>query len=154
MSDIAKLIEQLDTAAEPSRWIDAKIDAVFRIGALKMQGDGQGYEWAWSNFPQWAAHKQARGMCGVQHDNGDLGLIWDSMQFTASLDAALVLFNASMPGWTIARISQDDRKEWHVELRKGFLTSYSTVQLSGAKTPAIALCIAILKAKQAQEVSA
>lgn len=154
MSDIAKLIDQLEVATEPNRWIDAKLDAAFRVGALKMQGDGQGYEWAWSNFPKWAAHKQARGMCGVQHDNGDLGLVWDSMEFTASLDAALVLFNTSMPDWTIARISHDDRKDWHVELRKGFLTSYSSVKLAGAKTPAIALCLAILKAKQAQEVTA
>ena len=101
MSDlrVSDLIDLLERATGPDRWLDAKIDAALRIGSDKMRGVG--YEWAWDNFPVWSHHKQARGMCGVQHNNGDLGLIWDSPAFTASVDAAMVLANRVLPGWTL-----------------------------------------------------
>lgn len=99
MITIDELIELLELTTGPDRWLDAKIDAAFRIGSEKMRGVG--YEWAWDNFPVWAHHKQARGMCGVQHNNGDLGLIWDSPAFTASVDAALMLAERVLPGWIV-----------------------------------------------------
>ncbi len=88
MTDLTSLIEKLEKAEGPDRWLDAKIDAALRIGSIKMQGDGSGYDWAWEKFPVWAHHTQARGMCGVRHESGDLGLVWDSQPFTSSIDAA------------------------------------------------------------------
>ncbi|MDX3973243.1 hypothetical protein [Shinella sp.] len=146
MTDLSSLIESLEKATAPDRWLDAKIDAALRIGSEKMRQPG--CEWAWTNFPTWAHHTHARGMCGVQHDNGDLGLVWDSQPFSSSIDAAVALAERVLPGWTIASIGQDDRKGWHAELRKGHATSYSTVELAGAPTPAIALLLATLRALQ------
>lgn len=73
------------------------------------------------------------------------GMVIDA-PFTASLDAAVALTERLLPGWTIASIGQDDRKGWHAELREGHRTSYSTVQLAGAPSPAIALVLATLRA--------
>lgn len=67
-------------------------------------------------------------------------------RYTASIDAAMTLVPE---GWTVAHITQNDDKSWFVELREGFLTSYTRVVMSPLKTstPAIALCIAALKAR-------
>lgn len=91
----ADIIERLEKTEGPDRWLDARIDAALRIGTEKMRGTG--YEWAWSNFPVWHHHTQSAGMCGVMHDNGDLGLIWDSEQLTASVDASLALVDRLLP---------------------------------------------------------
>ncbi|NOV17870.1 hypothetical protein E5S70_17605 [Ensifer adhaerens] len=160
---IDELIERLENAEGPNRWLDAKIDAAFRIGTKKMRG--QGYEWAWKNFPTWAHHKQQRGMCGVQHANGDLGLVWDSMEFTSSIDAALLLLQTAFPGWGglfsfgsgenihRADIWSERRGTQSSEDEEGNPLVGEDADGEHA-SPAIALCIAILKAKQAQEVSA
>lgn len=71
--------------------------------------------------------------------------------FTSSLDAAIALVERMLPGWLIASLGQDDGKKWHAELRQGYRTSYSTVALAGAPTPAIALLIATLKALEARD---
>lgn len=67
-------------------------------------------------------------------------------KYTGSTDDAIALTRQVLPGWTIANIGQDDRKLWHAELREGFTTSFSTVELAGASTPALALCLATFKA--------
>lgn len=141
---IAEIIERLEKATGPDRWIDAKIDAAFRVGSKKMQGD-PGFDWAWKNFPVWAHHKQARGMCGVQHENGDLGLIWDSERFTGSLDAAVALCERVLPGSEL-------------ELTNLYGVARVTIHNAGDTGPfygadqcnnmPVALCIAILKAKR------
>lgn len=95
MTKYAEIIERLEDTDGPDRWLDARIDAALRIGSLKMQG--QGYNWAWDNFPNWRHHLNAAGMCGVMHENGDLGLIWDSQPFTASIDAAIALVERVLP---------------------------------------------------------
>ena len=66
--------------------------------------------------------------------------------YTASIDAAMTLVPE---GWTVAHITQNDDKSWFAELREGFLTSYNRVATSpiNTATPAIALCIAALKAR-------
>lgn len=71
-------------------------------------------------------------------------------ELTGSVDAAIALVKRLRPGWTIANIGQDDGKLWHAELRKGHLTSYSTVSLGGAPTPAIALLIALLRSMEVE----
>lgn len=161
--NIAEIINELEAATGSNRWIDARIDALFRVGTVKMRQPS--YEWAWKNFPTWAAHKQARGMCGVQHGHGDLGLVWDSLEFTASMDAALLLLQVAFPGWG-GLFSFGSGESIHCadiwSERRGTQTSEDEEidQLVGEDahgehaTAAVALCIAILEAKQAQEVAA
>jgi hypothetical protein len=71
---------------------------------------------------------------------------WTCPYYTASIDAAMALVPE---GWTVANLGEQDDKSWWCELRKGFLTSYSTVALSNLRTPtpALAICIAALKGK-------
>ncbi len=144
---IAEIINELDQSDGPNRWIDARIDALFRFGSAKMRQPG--YEWAWKNFPTWAAHKQARGMCGVKHDNGDLGLVWDSPEFTCSVDAAIALAEMVLPGEPVIM----GWKQTSETLNWARVGKWDTPDATGA-TPALALTIAILRGKQAQEVEA
>lgn len=77
---------------------------------------------------------------------------------TGLVDNALALVELVLPGWTVARISQDDHKLWHVELREGYATSYNRVVIApdglrGTATPALALLCALVKALIAKEIS-
>jgi hypothetical protein len=141
---IEELIAALESATGPRRWLDAKIDAAMRVGTVKMQSGG--YEWAWNNFPVWAHHKQAQGMCGVQHSNGDLGLIWDSQPFTASIDAATSLLVDDEFEMTnlygVARITVHNQGD--------FGPSYGSSECGSLP---IAICIAALRSKLSQEKS-
>lgn len=57
-------------------------------------------------------------------------------------------------GWVLAALSQVDDsrpvRQWFVELRRGFKTSYDKAIPVWAPTPAIALCIAALRAKDVE----
>jgi hypothetical protein len=159
MQKLEELIAALESATGPSRWLDAKIDAAMRVGTVKMQSGG--YEWAWNNFPVWAHHKQAQGMCGVQHSNGDLGLIWDSLPFTSSIDAAVALVERVLPGWRIENLCEwdaeilRDQGPWMCDLVQRRLEFFDrqSAKCSHAPTAALALIIALLKAKLSQEKS-
>lgn len=159
MTDLPSLINLLAAAPGPCRWLDAKIDAALRIGAKKMR-DG-GYAWAWDNFPTWAAHEQAHGMCGVQQDDGIFGLIWDSAEFTASTDAAIMLARVALPGWSYRVASccvSDDawvQPDFDCPTHGARLLSelspavdwvdLTDVDLRPSGREAIALCIAVLR---------
>lgn len=149
---ISEIIEALEKAHEPNRWLDAKIDAVLRVGTHKMRSGG--YEWAWDNFPVWAHHKQARGMCGVLHTNGDLGLIWDSLEFTSSLDVAFMLVDRALPGWRIfieaTNGIADDLYILGPVYRDDYPERESSPPIAG-KPVAMALVLATVKAIQAKE---
>lgn len=140
---LSEIIEALEKAIGPDRWLDAKIDAALRIGSEKMQRERNGFEWAWKNFPVWAHHKQARGMCGVQHLNGDLGLIWESMAFTASIDATLTL----APGAEIELTNLYDVARATIHTGSDYGPFYGSHECNSLP---IALCIASLKALQAR----
>lgn len=161
MTDLPTLINMLAAAPGPCRWLDAKIDAALRIGAEKMYGNPSGYDWAWANFPTWSHHKNQRGMCGLQHDNGDLGLIWESLPFTASLDAARTLVRNALPGWAYRVASccvSDDawvQPDFNCPTHGARLLSelnpavdwvgLTDVDLRPSGREAIALCIAVLR---------
>jgi hypothetical protein len=149
MQKLEELIAALEKAEGPDRWLDAKIDAAMRVGTVKMRSGG--YEWAWDNFPVWAHHKQARGMCGVQHTNGDLGLVWDSLPFTDSVDAALALLDHALPGW-FWRVGHGSVEDW-AHLNRVHPDHCLERDESHGKggSPAIALCIATLRALSSQE---
>lgn len=68
---------------------------------------------------------------------------------TQSLDDALGLVPE---GWIVGNLGQKDSMGWHCELKKGYQTSYSGVEIGhNIKSPALALCIAVLKAREAEE---
>lgn len=155
--NIPEVITLLEKASGPDRWLDAKIDAVIRVGTIKMNKGG--YEWAWDNFPRWAHHSQARGMCGaVAFDNGDLGMVWDSLPFTESVDAALAVLDRALPGWfwRCGATTLFPNGWAHVSRYDGSNCNFRDEAACAdgkASTPAIALCIAVLKAKLMQEVN-
>lgn len=133
MTDLAQLIGRLKAASEGSRPLDWLIaeeigDEAFRLKAA-----------AWPPFAP-----------GSKIDKG-------IPAFTTSLDAIVALIERKLPGWTVARLGQNDDKTWHAELREGYLTSYDRVATSSYRpgsrpaTPALALCIAFLRALQAQQ---
>lgn len=77
--------------------------------------------------------------------------------YTASVTEAIRLAERVLPGWCIAQMGQGDDRAWFVELREGYRTSFNRVAMSptrGVPTPALALCIAILKARTAAETGA
>jgi hypothetical protein len=85
-------------------------------------------------------------MCGVQTTNGDLGLIWDSLPFTASTDAAVALAERVLPGkWPgILRSALSDlgnRNDWHICL----------VRPDQIRALPTAIVLATLRALQAKE---
>lgn len=64
-------------------------------------------------------------------------------RYTKSIDDAMTLVPE---GWN-RRLSETDAGKWWSELREGYETSYNRVALaSNAPSPAIALCIAALRA--------
>lgn len=77
--------------------------------------------------------------------------------YHGSLDAALALHDALLPGWKVAGLHQEDRGLWWAELREGFITSYSHVVVAphsfDAPTPARAWLLAILRAYRQQRES-
>ncbi|SCB30737.1 hypothetical protein [Rhizobium lusitanum] len=142
MQKLEELIAALEKATGPDRWLDAKIDAALRVGTVKMRSGG--FEWAWANFPTWGHHKQARGMCGVQHTNGDLGLIWGSLPFTDSIDAAVSLIGGDEFEMTnlygVARVTVYNQGD--------FGPSYGSSECGSLP---LAICIAALRSKLTQE---
>lgn len=132
----SELIEKLESATGPNYTLEVEIFKLIN--------------------PQYADFIPGRGGLIHPQDGEDVRLQSNVRppNYTVSLDAALNLHAKLLQGWTVANIGQDDRKGWHAELRKGYRTSYSTVSLAGAATPAIALCLAILKAKRTDEVPA
>ncbi|MGN8022084.1 hypothetical protein ACTJJ7_15380 [Phyllobacterium sp. 22229] len=117
----SQLIARLEQLTAPDREVDILIGKIFP--PKKIHSDGSWFER--DDFVRYPA-------------------------VTASVDAALALASRVLPGWLVANIGQDDSKTWHAEIRKGHCTAYSSVELGGAPVPAIALCIAILKAHGGQ----
>ncbi len=75
--------------------------------------------------------------------------------FEGSLDAALRLHEALLPGWSARTIAQTDGGNWFVHVVNGFPTSYSREAKTGydevISTPARAWLLSILRALKAQE---
>ena len=79
---------------------------------------------------------------------------WIALAYSKSLDAAMTLVPE---GWMVANISQTDAGTWWAELRKGYITSYSAVAMSGhykVATPALALTAAALRARNSLPTAA
>lgn len=84
------LLKRVQAATGPDRELDADMDEALRIGLPHLPA------WAWQNFPQWKNISGGRVCC--LHRDGSHGLNWSSLEFTASIDAALALVERVAPG--------------------------------------------------------
>lgn len=131
---IAELIERLEKATGPTYALDVDI-----------------FKFRW---PEYADYIQGRG--GLIHpmDGEDVRVPSNVRpgNYTASIDAALSLITL-LPDANCWGIDKDERGvQAHVQ-RNG-VSSGHWAQFAEHRSAAIALCIAILKAKQASEVAA
>lgn len=135
------LITRLSKLNAPDRGMDAEIEvAVRRIEAAR-SGLAEEY---WAN---WQASPD-----GTVYDPHTR---YSSNPFTASVDAAIALANSVLPGWYWG-ITQGDDGEDAVEFQGNvwpLIQPYPAEleQYGYHKFPAIALCIAILRAKEASK---
>lgn len=101
-----------------------------------------GFDYDWYRTPGWTSLRKAIDSEGRNQE------VWIPLRRTFSKDAA---FSDIPPGWTVGHIQQSDNKWWSVELRKGFLTSYSKVIIVGSDLKCgklqIVLTIANLQAR-------
>jgi len=138
------LITRLSKLDAPDRGMDAEIEvAVRRIEAAR-SGLAEEY---WAN---WQASPD-----GTVYDPHTR---YSSQPFTASKDAAIALAARVLPGWTFEHIGQDYIRAsgldndvmpmgWTVEISDGS----QTIQ-GQAPTLPLAICIALLRAKEANHV--
>lgn len=133
MTDIDALIERLEKAEGPSRELDAEIAVALRVSPQP----GNNNHWAVKNFSWWTASKSGR-VYAMHTKTNQRGPHWQSLEYTSSIDAALTLLGDD-PEWSIERC--------HYDLHG----CYRAVVLVGGEAmhmkPAIALCIAALRAK-------
>ncbi len=88
--------------------------------------------------------------------NGDIGhSTHKAPRYTASVDAAIALAERVLPGWK-RQLFEDFNGKWIARIcsqrRELFSTDYlRETELGGSPNGAIALCIAILRAKEASK---
>lgn len=142
MTPLAALIERLEKAEAGSRELDAEI-AVAVFETVSTDDD-----LVYGKMP----HKSDQCAPGTFWIKSRSGLSLRTAEpYTTSIDAALTLVPG---GWTVAGIHQTDGGTWWAELREGFVTSFDRVAIGPTKYdavhPALALCIAALKARGAR----
>lgn len=124
---IAELIERLEKAEGPDREIDADLVCVCCQGALVSQ-------YIASDAEPSVFHAHALGLS----DRSDVPA------YTSSLDAALSLVERKLPGvhWSVSNAAVKPRANvWMPQPTRPIMGPYS----SGA-TPALAVCLALLRA--------
>lgn len=136
------LIERLEKAPEGSRELDAEIAIAsrspFAANYRKLP------EWALKNFPTWCKTGRV-GQVACEHDNGEPGLNWGALPFSTSLDAALTLVPE---GWGSKVMVSNNRSCGHAVVSDSWGCEHRTFYANQAATPALALCIAALKARE------
>ena len=140
---LSELISSLEAASEGSRELDALVFCAAHGHA----------------FERWSELRETGFIYRRPSGVSVCSLGEDEKPYTTSIDAAVALIERKLPGWTLANLSQEDDKTWFAELREGFLTSYRRVIHSSSEpgrlpsarppTPALALCIALLRALRA-----
>ncbi|GAA0768595.1 hypothetical protein [Brevundimonas olei] len=143
-ADLSALIARLEAAEVGSRDLDGEIEELFGLwrASFKEPEKADGRH-CWSDLATWSGE-------GVEHRAPD---------YTTSLDAALALAERVGCRPYMADFSIDGWSSWLLKTTTDIkVTDPETgEELSGpyfsggrAKTPAIALCIAILRAKQGE----
>lgn len=133
MTDLAQLISRLEAASEGSRELDA---AMFRaIGApLPDKFANLNLELTWG--PDGSAYMPV----------GEMQVRYEPPAYTTSIDAIVALIERKLPGWWVQYLGQTT-KGWAARIeRQG-----TSLGLFNSTTPALALCIAFLRALQAQQ---
>lgn len=115
----AQLIERVERAMGPDRELDLRISMALRP------------EW-WTQFRgQVLSDERLRGILASNENNG-----WEE-RYTASVDVAVALIEAKLPGrmWRLA-VGQD----------RAYAEIYPNEDFGRADTPALALILALLRA--------
>lgn len=138
MTDLTALIAKLEAASGPDRELDAEIAATFHYV---------------SNMPDWVNDWSGRweavksGRVYLIEDSGNRGPNFISDSFTDSIDAAVALAERVLPGWEWHRLLGREMEVYRpgsgADEEEQFFSSYHP-------SPAIAIVIAILRAKQAE----
>lgn len=129
------LIAKLEAATEGSRELDAGICA-----ALRWPVSGKGTvlpAWVHDNFPEWEITKEGRLKAGC---------LWEPVPFTTSLDAALTLVPEGFT-WRVQCDRHGNAESWTENNGGDFGGILALDTQTFAATPALALCIAALKAR-------
>jgi hypothetical protein len=142
MIDTQELIARLEAATGPDRELDAEIAAVAKVNLPP------GCDWAFK-FPRWQADHSRHGrvnVIGNVNGNGDyIAAHFIAPTYTASIDAALTLmpelwnYVIGSPG-----IEETELDKWCVNIA---MHPDDRGDLTFAPTPALAICIAALKAR-------
>lgn len=138
MTQLSDLLARIEAAERGNHTLD--IELAEALGALVMRGHRRiGYA---MRLAPWESYS---------------GTVWTAIpDFTTKVDDAMRLVAKTRPNWTFAHLTQQDDKTWFCELREGFLTSYIRVAMSSTlharrpKTPALAICQALLRALESQ----
>lgn len=138
---IAEIIEQLEKATEPSAEIDF-----------------------WITVRVWDVSEETDEALQADIDQVGIEGMCIEKPFTSSIDAVVSLCEQVLPGhgWGIesntshikACLDPDLGEPCAKHPHWAAVSNTSTRQFEDAATPALALCLAVLKAKQAQEVTA
>lgn len=135
MSAISELIERVEKATTGSRELDAEI-----ARALGLIPEGPG--WTESSPGIW--HKNLRwGRVNAEFDG-----VYSPPSFTTSIDAALALVEAKLPGWSYGVAMRGDklRREGCDDERAYAWLKNGEQAEADAPTLALALCLALLSA--------
>lgn len=167
MTDLTTLIARLENATGPDRELDAEIMFdmfASPVGQHQADGGPVGYirlddQPSWNlgiRFPgkdsEWfsVTRKQIKGETLVIERDGAYVLMNSGRveEFTKSIDAAVALAERVLPGWVWHRLLGGEMEVYRpgsgADEEEEFFSAYH-------QFPAIALTIAILKAKQAEE---
>ena len=142
------LIARLERATEGSRELDAEIAVAVR--SLDTEGDKSLPKWAGKNYPIWRARPDGRVEC--VHTDGTGSLNWSPLHYTTSIDAALSLVpEPKKLAWGVGTMKRDgDPKITYAAncRRFGRIDAGQPLFDAEAATPALALCIAALRARR------
>lgn len=154
MGDVTGLVERLEKATGGDRGLDALLA---QVAGWEWHGDGPVEE-----YPLWAGHWvqpgfpmngtfgiRGKGLCDCNVIDETHGNDKPPPAYTASLDAALALVERVLPGWSYGITSPDNPEDDPALQRQHFSARLrKSVQIirAHAPTPALALCLAALKA--------
>ena len=148
-ADLQGLIERLEKLEEPSREVDALIWCAINAGYMERTGPPNNTTVVWVEDKGWLhPNDPARRV----RDRKLLGDIERAPHYTASIDSALTLVPE---GFRVAGLWEsvypEQRPWWGAYVNSDDVRSpdYKSLHCFGAKTPALALTIAALRARQA-----
>ncbi len=131
-----QIIARLEAAEAGGREFDAAIGAACRVLPDSRESWMEHEDWGFAPYSEYKL-----GQVALTHFDGRVGAHWAAPHFTTSIDAALTLVPEGWI-WTLAMVGG------RAEARLLAGDTISKCELAYAPTPALALCIAALKARQ------